>query len=589
MKHSLGIVWFGLLLVIVTGCSDLKKKDKNKISRNQAERSDAGIKDSQSWSAYISSSDVDTTIKILLKSQEALTLMNQWDSATKISLKLIKYASEKNDTLTCARSLILLNEVQDKTINNKIKPFLSEAIQSCNGAGWKKESIILQTRLASILSNIGSSDSAYSLYFQSLKDAEKMNTKELLVPIYGGLANNFDYNSDTTQSEYYYRKGLKVAIESNDSVQLSRIYHDFASFNYDYQRDSVLFFYEQSLRYLTPKTSPLQRIKIDYNMALVYFDQQQYERAGLYFTNMLDQCVKSGYKEGEAVAYKALGFLHRETGNLKTGIAELKKSVQIADSLQDNYLKLQSLYELQWTQEADKSFYDALQTSNTIREITNLILSDEKKVELNKLEIAYQTEKKEIENKLLKKNLNIRSYFLAGSVILSVLLLIVIYLVRRNNVLLSAKTRSDFRIMQQYRNELQKKQNQIDKTAEIQNAENEDIEASWIKILQFIESASPFLNPKIKAEEFAESIGIPYRKLSAIINQKKGINFAGLMNEFRVKKARQLLEDETLSHLKTEALGEMSGFGTRQSFTSAFEKQTGVTPGFYREQIRKQS
>jgi AraC-like DNA-binding protein len=55
-----------------------------------------------------------------------------------------------------------------------------------------------------------------------------------------------------------------------------------------------------------------------------------------------------------------------------------------------------------------------------------------------------------------------------------------------------------------------------------------------------------------------------------------------------VKRARQLLEDESLLHIKTETLGEMAGFGTRQSFTAIFEKTVGVTPSLYREQIRKE-
>ena len=579
---------WGILCLMLCGCGFENERVISDTSMDLTNEKDAQKILALSKADYNTVSELDSTTLALLNKQQSLTQRFKWDSAAKITLALVEYAGPRGDTLVCAKSLTLLHEFQDKSFNNKIRPYMEGAIRSCLRVGWKKDAIILQTRLAAMQSNLGSYDSANALLFKCLEQAEAMQEKALLAPIYSGLANNFDYGNDTLKTELYFSKALTLARELNDSVLLTRANHDWALFRYNYKRDSSLFFYQQALQYLNPGTPPLLRIRLHYNMALLHFDQKAYDQANAFFTSMLNECVKKGYREGEAVAYKAFGFLNRETGKLPSAVSALEKSIQIADSIHDNYLKLQALYELQWSHEVAKHFKEALQTSNTIRELTNIILKEEKTAEIQALEIAYQSKERSLENNLLKKEIRSGNILLAGSLLLSGLLVGFLLLLRQRNRILHERNLSQNKIMEGYRESLMQQKappvNQQNRR-ETDNAENSNI---WEKIHQYMDTHTPYLNPKIRAEDFAEAIQIPYRKFAALINQTEGQNFSSLVNGYRVKKARQLLEDDSLQHIKTETLGEMAGFGTRQSFTAIFEKTVGVTPSLYREQIRKE-
>jgi AraC-like DNA-binding protein len=578
---------WGLLFLMLCGCGFENDRVVSDTSGDLTNEKDAQKILALSRADYNTVSELDSTTLALLNKQQTLTQQFLWDSATKVAIALVEYAGPRGDTLVCAKSLVLLHEFQDKSIQNKVRPYLAGAIRSCQRVGWKKDAIILQTRLAAMQSNLGSYDSANALLFSCLEQAEAMPEKALLVPIYSGLANNFDYGNDTLKTELYFNKALTLARELKDSVLLTRANHDWALFRYNYKRDSSLFFYQQALQHLNPGTPPLLRIRLHYNLALLHFEQKKYTQANAFFISMLNECIKQGYREGEAVAYKALGFLKRETGKLSSAVAALEKSIQIADSIQDNYLKLQALYELQWTHEDANQYKEALQTSNTIRELTNVILKEEKKAEMQALELSYQTKEKTLENILLKKEIRSGNILLAGSLLLSGLLVGFLLLLRQRNRILHERNLSQNKIMEGYRESLlQQKTILVNPQANRETADAENTRL-WEKIHQYMDTQAPYMNPKIKAEDVAEAIQIPYRKFAALINQTQGQNFSSLVNSYRVKKARQLLEDESMQHIKTETLGEMAGFGTRQSFTAIFERSVGVTPSLYRERISR--
>jgi len=103
------------------------------------------------------------------------------------------------------------------------------------------------------------------------------------------------------------------------------------------------------------------------------------------------------------------------------------------------------------------------------------------------------------------------------------------------------------------------------------------------KLLQYIETKKPYLDPSLRLNELAEKVSIPPRYLSQVINACLKQNFFDFINSYRIKESKRLLS-ERVSDNKTilEILYE-TGFNSKSVFNTAFKKHTGMTPTQFRK------
>lgn len=95
-----------------------------------------------------------------------------------------------------------------------------------------------------------------------------------------------------------------------------------------------------------------------------------------------------------------------------------------------------------------------------------------------------------------------------------------------------------------------------------------------------------YLNHNLTISDFAKEIEISPRKISTIINQVFKKNFNEWVNEFRVNKAKGLLEHDVDNKYSIEGIGEKSGFKSRSAFYAAFKNKLGCSPGEFRNSMR---
>lgn len=98
------------------------------------------------------------------------------------------------------------------------------------------------------------------------------------------------------------------------------------------------------------------------------------------------------------------------------------------------------------------------------------------------------------------------------------------------------------------------------------------------KILTIIVAEKRYRDPDYSARQLAKDIETNPRYLSAVINGRFGMNYASLVNEFRVRDAQSMLLDKRYVGRTMEEIGRMVGFSNRQSFYSAFYKEKGEAP-----------
>jgi AraC-like DNA-binding protein len=90
-----------------------------------------------------------------------------------------------------------------------------------------------------------------------------------------------------------------------------------------------------------------------------------------------------------------------------------------------------------------------------------------------------------------------------------------------------------------------------------------------------------FLTQGYSVYDLAKDSGIPHYLLSQFINQNLGVSFPDFINKARVIHSCELLEKAKAENYTLEAIGQLSGFSNRNSFSSAFKKVTGKSPSVY--------
>lgn len=102
------------------------------------------------------------------------------------------------------------------------------------------------------------------------------------------------------------------------------------------------------------------------------------------------------------------------------------------------------------------------------------------------------------------------------------------------------------------------------------------------------EQSDNFLNKNMSIAMLSAQTGINTKYLSEVINNSKGKNFNGYINELRINHiARQLKTDPAYLNYKVSYLAEYSGFSSHGAFTNVFKSVTGMSPNTYIQEILK--
>ncbi len=115
--------------------------------------------------------------------------------------------------------------------------------------------------------------------------------------------------------------------------------------------------------------------------------------------------------------------------------------------------------------------------------------------------------------------------------------------------------------------------------AQSDNATNE----LMTRITQLMETQHLYLNPELKITDVADALGVHRNAVSACINAQ-GCTFSQLVNDYRLKHAKQLLCQT--SDMKISTVASESGFANESTFFRAFKADTGMTP---KEWVAQQS
>ncbi len=166
-------------------------------------------------------------------------------------------------------------------------------------------------------------------------------------------------------------------------------------------------------------------------------------------------------------------------------------------------------------------------------------------------------------------------------IIFSIFDLIAIYWVSVNGVIqqnvLSLLAKNGSGITPQYVPALENDQRKI--------TNSEDLRTLMEEIDSYMQTTEVFLQSELTIIDLAEKLNIHPKKISSCINTIFDQNFNSYVNELRIKKAENLLTDQSSSYFSIEGISKEVGFHSKSAFYAAFKKVTGTTPNKYKERI----
>ena len=100
------------------------------------------------------------------------------------------------------------------------------------------------------------------------------------------------------------------------------------------------------------------------------------------------------------------------------------------------------------------------------------------------------------------------------------------------------------------------------------------------KITYALEVDKIYRTNNLSLDDLANHITYNRYKISEVVNTHFSKNFYNLLNHYRIKEAKELLIADT--HLSVKAVMYEVGFNSKNSFYSAFKKDTGLSPNDFR-------
>lgn len=540
----------------------------------------------------ISTIDDEKQLQIYKIKYRALLNLGLIDSICITGQKIREVASRIPDSLAIAETLIVLYSDVDYKYIKTAKEYVPSAINTFKHKNNKYEEGVLTALNGVILRNEGDFSNSQKHFFKALEILEPTDSLKVIGRIYNSLGNNFASAKIMDKSTYYYNKALKIAEIRKDSLLQASVLANLG-INYKISNPDLAIKCSNSALNLLPVNKAQGiHLKLKYNLANIFLEKKEYDKAELIFKKILDDATKTDYQEGIIMAKAALGNVYGLKKQFTFSVNYYTSALKMLKNTNQKDVILMLLPELIDVYKKAGDTGKALYYTDLLLELKSKILTVEKTKYILELEKKYQAEKKNLEIKNLQQLGSLRYNII---IILSISLLIVLLLWRQRNRLYRENKNAYAVLIKKYKeeneNDVYKNDHSINNSISNIGKETFGVEAIDVslyqKLVTYYKIEKPYLDCKLKAEFIAKEIGVPQRDIALILKANGFTSFSNFNNKFRVEEVKKCFEDTNYELIKMDVIAKQCGFGSKQPFYSAFEEFTGLNPGYYRSEIAK--
>jgi AraC-like DNA-binding protein len=106
------------------------------------------------------------------------------------------------------------------------------------------------------------------------------------------------------------------------------------------------------------------------------------------------------------------------------------------------------------------------------------------------------------------------------------------------------------------------------------------------ELVEYMQNEKVYLNSELRMQDIAVNLEIPAHILSYIINTILNQNFYDFINQYRIKEAKNRLNNLQYKNLTIVAIAYDCGFNSKATFNRLFKQYTGLTPSQFRNSIQ---
>lgn len=129
--------------------------------------------------------------------------------------------------------------------------------------------------------------------------------------------------------------------------------------------------------------------------------------------------------------------------------------------------------------------------------------------------------------------------------------------------------------------------NQDDKRTKVPFFELDYLEQIGNKIEVVFAQSQPYLQQEFSMAQLATLTHIPLHHLAYFFREHNGDSFHNFRNRWRVEYSKKLIREGQSRRLTLEAIGQSSGFSSRNTFFVAFKRLEGISPRDYAQRSAK--
>lgn len=376
----------------------------------------------------------------------------------------------------------------------------------------------------------------------------------------------------------YYRKAIEYLQKAKDSIGIKgNLINTANSYSATLDYDTALFYYDQAMN-LQRKGITAFREALIINLAVLYNNSKQYEKAipllkeGMKLTNTKE----SDYGYATAAMDLAEAYTQLEEYDSSIHYAAISERTFHSIGMTSSIGTIKRILAYSNAGKGDfKEAFVQFRAMDSLRIVESRKQLDQLIEELN---IKHQKELHDKELKIKQEKINAEKQRSKGLYMFSAVTLILLlsigflyFRIRNKNLFLAEKNL-----------ELTQRQ-----AAKIEQKKKIDLKAPQ-ELIDALETQfyieKTFIDSELTIDKLAKKMGTNRTYLSETINHHYGKPFRTLVNHLRIQEARTLLLDKKYAHYSIEGIATSVGYRNISSFNSAFKKETGITPSFFRKQ-----